>query len=68
MPSRVRRQAARRARTGTHLPHPQLSVAQLTAVELAFERPLHVWVDGRRWLTTDAVRLAVEPGAYVAYV
>ncbi len=68
MPARVRWQAARRARTGTHLPHPQLAVSQPTAVELTFARPLHLWVDGRRWHTAAAVRLTVEPDAYAAHV
>jgi diacylglycerol kinase family enzyme len=68
MPPRARWQAARRARTGTHLPHPQLRVTQATDVELSFVRPVHVWVDGRRWRTAQVVRLTVEPDAYVAYV
>lgn len=68
MPARVRWQAMRRARTGTHVPHPQLVVSQARSVELTFARPLHVWVDGRRWRTASSVTLAVEPDAYVAYV
>jgi len=68
MPARARWQAARRSRTGTHLPHPQLAMSQVTQLEVAFERPLHVWVDGRRWRTASAVTLTVEPDAYTAYV
>ena len=68
MPARVRWQAARRARTGTHLPHPQLRTRQVAAIDLAFARPLHLWVDGRRWRRASAVTLTVEPDAYVAYV
>jgi hypothetical protein len=68
MPARVRWQAARRARTGTHLPHPQLRTRQVASVDLAFARPLHLWVDGRRWRDASSVTLIVEPDAYVAYV
>ena len=68
MPARARWQATRRARTATHLPHPQLAVRQLDGVELAFARPLHVWVDGSRWRTAEALCLTVEPDAYAAYV
>jgi hypothetical protein len=68
MPARVRWQAARRARTGTHLPHPQLRTRQVASVDLAFPRVLHLWVDGRRWRSARSVTLTVEPDAYVAYV
>ena len=68
MPVRARWQASRRARTGTHLPHPQLHVTQTAGVGLDFARPLHIWVDGRRWRTTGAATMTVEPDAYHAYV
>jgi hypothetical protein len=68
MRARARWQARRRARTGTHLPHPGLHPSQVAEIELTFVRPLHVWVDGRRWHTAAAVSLTVEADAYVAYV
>ncbi len=68
MPWRVRRQAARRARTGTHLPHPQLRAWQTASIEIDFVRPLHLWVDDRRWRTASSVHVTVEPDAYVGYV
>ncbi|MFT3854678.1 MAG: hypothetical protein QM733_18370 [Ilumatobacteraceae bacterium] len=68
MPARVRWQAMRRSRTGTHVPHPQLAISQPRSVELTVPRPLHLWVDGRRWRTASSVVLTVEPDAYVAYV
>ncbi len=68
MPLRVRIAARRRARTGTHLPHPQLSLSQTAATTLTFDRPLVVWVDGRRWGTARELQLTVEPDAYTGYV
>lgn len=68
MSPRTRWQARRRSRTGSHLPHPDLSVERVTSVALVFSRPLVVWVDGRRWTTTDRLTLSVEPDAYTAYV
>jgi hypothetical protein len=67
MGARARWQARRRARTGTHLPHPRLRPSQVAEIELTFARPLHIWVDGRRWHTAAAVSLSVEPDAYHAY-
>jgi hypothetical protein len=68
MAVQTRWQAARRARTGSHLPHPLLRMTQArqTTVELA--RPLVVWVDGARWATTRTLTLTVEPDAYLAFV
>ncbi len=68
MPVRARWQANRRARTGSHLPHPQLRTWQERRVTLEFIRPLVVWVDGVRWTTTRTLSLTVEPDAYHAYV
>lgn len=64
---RARRAAARRARTGTHLPHPQLSARQVSECSLTFERPLTVWVDGQRWGRATEIRVTVEPDALVVY-
>jgi hypothetical protein len=68
MPAQARWQASRRARTGSHLPHPQLRAWQERQVTLEFARPLVVWVDGVRWTTTATLVLTVEPDAYHAYV
>jgi hypothetical protein len=64
---RARLAARTRARTGTHLPHPHLAFSQSAAAAVEFARPLVVWVDGRRWTTTDQLRFTVEPDAYVGY-
>ena len=40
--------AWRRARTGTHLPHPELKTRRVSHWEHQFQRPKTVWVDGVR--------------------
>jgi hypothetical protein len=63
-----RRQARRRMRLGTHVPHPQITVRQLSAGEVDLRSRCALWVDGRRW--GSATRLAVEvlPDAAVVCV
>jgi hypothetical protein len=67
MPLRARRQARQRARTGTHLPHPQLQATQVPSAVVVFERPLVVWVDGVRWRTTRQLTVTCEPDALPVY-
>lgn len=64
---RTRLQARHRARTGTHLPHPQLTTRSVTSLELSFDHPLDVWVDGERWATARSCRISVEPDAVVIH-
>jgi hypothetical protein len=68
MPMQARWQASRRARTGTHVPHPLLHASQVREIHLEFARALVVWVDGVRWATTRVLDLTVEPDAYHAYI
>ena len=68
MSVRQRISARRRARTGTHLPHPSLSTRQVSQFDITFARPQVIWVDGVRWATAGSLRLVVEPDAYTAYV
>ena len=65
---RDRLQARRRARTGTHVPHPLLSAQSLADVDLRFDRPMVVWVDGVRCGAALRLRVSVEPDAFTAYV
>lgn len=67
MDVRTRLQAARRARTGTHVPHPQISVQQTDRVTLEFDRPLALYVDGEKWCTTRRCTFTVEPDAVVLH-
>jgi hypothetical protein len=64
MPLRARWQARRRARSGTHLPHPQLTVTHTATFERQFARPLQLWIDGQKWVRAGAVRVEVEPDAF----
>ncbi len=68
MSLRERLQARQRARTGTHLPHPHIGWRSLTDVDLTFDRPMVVWIDGVRCSAASRVRVSVEPDAYTAYV
>lgn len=67
MPLRARLQARRRARTGTHLPHPQLVALQARQHTAEFARPLHVRVDGVRWCTARSLTITVEPDAVTVF-
>ncbi len=65
---RDRLQARQRARTGTHLPHRDLSMRSLPEVDLRFETSMVVWIDGVRYGSARRVQIAVEPDAFTAYV
>jgi len=67
MPLRARLQARTRARTGTHLPHPQLHATQSAFATAAFRRPLVIWVDGVRWGTASDITVTCEPDALTVY-
>ena len=64
---RDRVQAKGRARTGTHVPHPQVTMRQATSAAFEFQRPLVVWVDGVRWGTASGLAITVEPDALTVY-
>lgn len=65
---RERLQARQRARSGTHLPHRHLSSQSRAEIDLTFDRPLVVWIDGVRHGTGRRLRVSVEPDAFTAYV
>lgn len=58
LPPRQLAQAGQRAKTGTHLPHPQLAVRRVSGWEHTFDRARQVWLDGRR--VGSATHLAVR--------
>jgi hypothetical protein len=41
-----RLRARRRLPAGAHVPHPAITIERRTAVQLAFDRPMPVWLDG----------------------
>lgn len=64
LPVGDRREARRRARTGTHVPHPALRVARRAHHELDFDPPLDVWLDGQRVARkVRSLVVTVEPDA-----
>lgn len=65
LPWRQRLLARRRARTGSHLPHPGLRTVRGPSWEHAFPGPTGVYVDSRRVGRARHVRIAVLPDAGV---
>jgi hypothetical protein len=65
MSLRARRAAWHRAATGSHLPHPLITVAQSTAEVLHFSSRLRLWIDGEPWTATRSVSLEVVADAAV---
>jgi hypothetical protein len=68
MPVRARWQAWRRLPTGTHVPHPAISVRRVHRADLTFPHPLGLFVDGvprgratalSVWLESDGVDVFV---------
>ena len=45
---RERMLARRRLHSGTHIPHPSISVRRAADAEFRFERPVTLWLDGER--------------------
>lgn len=60
---RDRWRARGRLPSGTHVPHPSISIRQVPEVELAFDGPMRLWIDGVTVGETRAVRLVVEADA-----
>jgi diacylglycerol kinase family enzyme len=60
---RARLQARARARAGTHLPHPRISVSQAASCRIELSRPSVLWLDGVRWRASRTFELTVEPDA-----
>jgi hypothetical protein len=58
-----RLQARTRLRSGTHVPHPGIAVAQVTATQLEFERPTRVRLDGEVVAEARTISIRVEPAA-----
>jgi hypothetical protein len=52
-----------RARAGAHLPHPGISERRTAAVQVGFERPLTLWLDGARAGQARNLSVRVEADA-----
>lgn len=68
LPLGDRWEARRRARTGTHLPHPALRTTRTAALQLDLDPPLDVWLDGERLGRARALSVRVEPDAIAVVV
>jgi diacylglycerol kinase family enzyme len=68
LPLRQRLQARSRARSGDHLPHPRLHTKAVAQWQTEFERPVPIWLDGRRAGRARRITVAVEPDATVAVI
>ncbi|MEI7623174.1 MAG: hypothetical protein WCJ88_06435 [Actinomycetes bacterium] len=65
---RQRHAAIRRARTGTHLPHPMLSYRRASTASFDFDRPTRIVIDSTVKMVAKSVSLAVEPDAFSVVV
>jgi hypothetical protein len=67
LPRGQRLQGRRRARSGTHIPHPRLALRSGRAFEIraAGQRPLHLWLDGSHVGTTESFTVTCIPDALV---
>ena len=63
LPWRDRREARRRVRTGTHLPHPALRTWRPASLHLELDPPLDVWLDGEPVGRASTLEVEVEPDA-----
>jgi hypothetical protein len=68
MPLRARWHAYRRLKTGTHVPHPDITTRRSREATFVFDRPMEVWVDGVSRGTVRSLGVRVVPDAAVVYV
>lgn len=67
MTMRDRIEARRRARTGTHLPHPKITSLQRPTHHVQFHKPLDIRLDGEIWLRADHLDIDVEADALTLF-
>ena len=67
-PLSVRWQVRSRLVTGTHLPHPAIEERHVGALQVDFEHPTSVYLDGESMGAVRSVSLRVEPDALVCIV
>jgi hypothetical protein len=63
-----RLKARRRLPLGTHVPHPDIAQRRVGALQLSFERPTPIWLDGERVATARTLSIRVEPDALTCVV
>jgi diacylglycerol kinase family enzyme len=65
VPFRHRREAAKRALSGSHLPHPDLTHRRVAEWQREFSRPASVWLDGVSCGRFRSVRIDLVPDGLV---
>ncbi len=60
--------ARRRLPMGTHVPHPAIAQSRRPAVQVEFDTPTPVWLDGERIGTAKTLSVRVEPDALICVV
>ena len=68
MKLRSRWQAWRRLRTGSHVPHPDITVRRVRTETFAFSSPLGLWLDGVARGTVRSLRVDVDADRAEVYV
>lgn len=63
-----RRQARRRLPSGTHVPHPRITIARHQSGEIELDRPCMLWLDGERIGRVSRFRYEVEPASVTVVV
>ncbi len=63
-----RLKARRRMLTGTHVPHPAILQSRVSALQLVFDRPTPIWLDGERVGLGSTLSIRVEPDALTCVV
>jgi len=63
MPFGDRLKARRRLPTGTHLPHPALTVTRTATADLVLDPSLDIWLDGEKMGRCHRLVLSIDPDA-----
>lgn len=63
-----RMKARPRLLTGTHVPHPAITERRVASVQIDFDRPTPVWLDGQRVANARHLSIRVEPDALTCVV
>jgi hypothetical protein len=63
-----RLEARRRLRTGTHLPHPAISVRRVSAAQIDLDRPTPIRLDGHSIGNARSLSIRVEPEAVEVWI
>ena len=65
LPLGQRRQGRRRALSGSHVPHPDLTTRRGAHFEVHHDRPLHLWLDGEQVGAATDIEIRCLPDALV---